>query len=37
MWDEVATHEFSMTEVDKALELTATKQCGKVLVYPHRH
>lgn len=37
MWDEVATHEFSLTEVDKALELTVTKQCGKVLVYPHRH
>jgi len=37
MWDEVATHEFSLTEVDKAMELTVTQQCGKVLVYPHRH
>ena len=35
MWDEVATHEFSLTEVDKAMELTFTQQCGKVLVYPH--
>lgn len=36
MWDQVATHEFPMAEVDKALELTVTRQCGKVLVYPHR-
>ncbi|MGD8503464.1 MAG: alcohol dehydrogenase catalytic domain-containing protein [Syntrophobacterales bacterium] len=35
MWDEVATHEFSLAEVDKAMELTFTQQCGKVLVYPH--
>jgi threonine dehydrogenase-like Zn-dependent dehydrogenase len=36
MWDVMATHEFSLAEIDKALELTATRQCGKVLVYPHR-
>ena len=23
-------------EIDQALELTLTRQCGKVLVYPHR-
>jgi threonine dehydrogenase-like Zn-dependent dehydrogenase len=36
MWDEVATHEFSLSDVDKALDLTATQLCGKVLIYPHR-
>ncbi len=36
MWDQVATHEFPLAEVDKALELTVTRQCGKVLVHPHR-
>jgi hypothetical protein len=36
MWDVMATHEFSFADVDKGLELTATRQCGKVLVYPHR-
>jgi threonine dehydrogenase-like Zn-dependent dehydrogenase len=36
MWDEVATHEFSLAEVDKGMDLTVTRQCGKVLVYPHR-
>ena len=25
---------FPMAEVGKALELTATRQCGKVLIYP---
>ena len=36
MWDAMATHEFPLAEVDQALELTLTRQCGKVLVYPHR-
>jgi threonine dehydrogenase-like Zn-dependent dehydrogenase len=36
MWDVMVTHEFSFADVDKGLELTATRQCGKVLVYPHR-
>ncbi len=36
MWDEVATHEFGMADVDKGLELMTEGQCGKVLVYPHR-
>jgi hypothetical protein len=36
MWDVMATHEFSFADVDEGLELTATRQCGKVLVYPHR-
>ena len=32
MWDEVATHTFAMAEVDKALDLLATKECGKILI-----
>ena len=36
MWDAMATHEFPLAEVDQAMELTLTRQCGKVLVYPHR-
>ncbi len=36
MWDEVATHEFPMAEIDKALELTSTRKNGKVLIYPGR-
>ena len=36
MWDAMATHEFPLADVDQALELTLTRQCGKVLVYPHR-
>jgi threonine dehydrogenase-like Zn-dependent dehydrogenase len=36
MWDVMVTHEFPFAETDKALDLTATQQCGKVLVYPHR-
>jgi hypothetical protein len=32
----MVTHEFTFAETDKALDLTATQQCGKVLVYPHR-
>jgi threonine dehydrogenase-like Zn-dependent dehydrogenase len=36
MWDAMATHEFPLAEVDQALDLTLTRQCGKVLVYPHR-
>ena len=36
MWDVMATHEFSLAEVDEVLELTAKRHCGKVLVYSHR-
>jgi threonine dehydrogenase-like Zn-dependent dehydrogenase len=36
MWDVMATHEFPLAETDKGLDLTATRQCGKVLIYPHR-
>jgi L-iditol 2-dehydrogenase len=35
MWDAVATHEFPMSEVEEALKVSATQQCGKVLIYPH--
>ncbi|MGI9643015.1 MAG: alcohol dehydrogenase catalytic domain-containing protein [Acidimicrobiia bacterium] len=35
MWDVVATHEFPMSQVEEALKVSATQQCGKVLVYPH--
>jgi L-iditol 2-dehydrogenase len=35
MWDVVATHEFPMSEVEEALKVSASQQCGKVLVYPH--
>ncbi len=36
MWDVVATHEFAMSEVEEALKISATQQCGKILVFPHR-
>lgn len=35
MWDAVVTHEFPMSEVEEALKVSATQQCGKVLLYPH--
>jgi threonine dehydrogenase-like Zn-dependent dehydrogenase len=35
MWDVVATHEFPMTEVEEAFKISATQQCGKILLYPH--
>ncbi len=37
MWDVVVTHEFPMSEVEDALKVAATQQCGKVLLYPHRN
>jgi len=36
MWDVVVTHEFPMSEVAEALKISATQQCGKILLYPHR-
>jgi threonine dehydrogenase-like Zn-dependent dehydrogenase len=37
MWDVVVTHEFPMTEAEEALKISASQQCGKILLYPHRH
>ncbi len=37
MWDVVVTHEFPMSQVEDALKVAATQQCGKVLLYPHRN
>jgi threonine dehydrogenase-like Zn-dependent dehydrogenase len=37
MWDVVVTHEFPMSEAEKALKISASQQCGKILLYPHRH
>jgi threonine dehydrogenase-like Zn-dependent dehydrogenase len=37
MWDVVVTHEFPMSEAEEALKISAAQQCGKVLLYPHRH
>ncbi len=37
MWDVVVTHEFPMSEVEAALKVSATQQCGKILLYPHRN
>jgi L-iditol 2-dehydrogenase len=34
MWDVVVTHEFPMSEVEEALKISATQQCGKILIYP---
>jgi threonine dehydrogenase-like Zn-dependent dehydrogenase len=35
MWDVVVTHEFPMWEAEKAFQISATQQCGKILLYPH--
>ena len=35
MWDVVVTHEFPMTEAEEAFKISATQQCGKILLYPH--
>jgi threonine 3-dehydrogenase len=35
MWDVVATHELPMSAAEEALKISATQQCGKVLLYPH--
>ena len=37
MWDVVATHEFPMTAAaaEEAFKISATQQCGKILLYPH--
>ncbi len=37
MWDVVVTHEFPMSEAEEALKISASQQCGKILLYPHRH
>jgi len=37
MWDQVATHEFPMSDAEKAFQVSANQQCGKILLYPHRH
>lgn len=37
MWDVVVTHEFPMSEAEEAFKISATQQCGKILLYPHRH
>jgi threonine dehydrogenase-like Zn-dependent dehydrogenase len=37
MWDVVVTHEFPMSEAEEALKISATQQCGKILLYPHPH
>jgi threonine dehydrogenase-like Zn-dependent dehydrogenase len=36
MWDAVVTHEFPMSEAEEALKISASQQCGKILLYPHR-
>jgi hypothetical protein len=33
----VVTHEFPMSEAEEALKISASQQCGKILLYPHRH
>jgi hypothetical protein len=35
MWDVVTTHEFPMTEAEEAFKISATRRCGKILLYPH--
>lgn len=36
MWDQVVTHEFPMSQAEEAFKISATQQCGKILLYPHR-
>ena len=35
MWDAVVTHEFPMSQAEEAFKISATQQCGKILLYPH--
>jgi len=35
MWDVVATHEFPMTKAEEAFKISASQQCGKILLSPH--
>ena len=37
MWDVAVTHELPMSEAEKALKISASQQCGEILLYPHRH
>jgi len=37
MWDQVVTHEFPMSQAEEAFKISASQQCGKILLYPHRH
>ena len=37
MWDQVVTHEFPMSQAEEAFKISSTQQCGKILLYPHRH
>jgi threonine dehydrogenase-like Zn-dependent dehydrogenase len=37
MWDTVVTHEFPMSQAEEAFKISATQQCGKILLYPHRN
>jgi hypothetical protein len=36
MWDVIVIHAFPMSEAEEALKISATQQCGKILLYPHR-
>jgi len=36
MWDQVVTHEFPMSQAEEAFKISASQQCGKILLYPHR-
>jgi len=35
MWDVVVTHEFPMSDAEEAFKVSISKQCGKILLYPH--
>jgi threonine dehydrogenase-like Zn-dependent dehydrogenase len=35
-WAQVVTHEFPMSQAEEAFKISATQQCGKILLYPHR-
>jgi len=37
MWDQVVTHEFPMSQAEEAFKISASQQCGKILLYPHHH
>ena len=37
MWDVVVPHVFPMSEAEEALKISVSQQCGKILLYPHRH
>ena len=36
MWDQVVTHEFPLSQAEEAFKISASQQCGKILLYPHR-